>query len=299
VGDGDPLPYPPRRLTRRVGAPETGQDAFAAYEQVGGYSRERILDLLPGDWSFAGKRVLDFGCGSGRTLRHFRDEARAAEITGCDIDAASIAWVRDRLCPPFSAFVCGQRPPLPAPDASFDLVWALSVFTHLADSWSDWLLELDRVLAPGGMVLATVIGPEHARAIAREPWDENRIGMNVLHHWKSWDLGGPTVLHSEWWLRAHWGRLFDIAAVSSVPADRGNHRWLVLRKRDGTPPTSERLEELEPGEPREAAALRHNVRQLQAELDTVVPVSAWRLARPIGAARRALRRVRALLPRRG
>ncbi len=43
-------------------------------------------------------------------------------------------------------------------DGSFDLIWAVSVFTHLAETWSAWLLELHRVLKPGGILLATFMG---------------------------------------------------------------------------------------------------------------------------------------------
>src|SRR3712207_8661275 len=39
---------------------------------------------------------------------------------------------------------------------------------------------------------------------------EARIGMTVLGYGHPWEAGGPMVLHSEWWIRAHWGRAFEI-----------------------------------------------------------------------------------------
>ena len=59
--------------------------------------------------------MLDFGCGSGRVLRHFLQEAQAAEIYGCDIHAESINWGKANLCPPLHMFQSEERPPLPAP----------------------------------------------------------------------------------------------------------------------------------------------------------------------------------------
>ena len=53
-------------------------------------TRLEILERLPESWSFAGRRVLDFGCGAGRTLRHFVTEAEVGEFHGCDIDGPSI-----------------------------------------------------------------------------------------------------------------------------------------------------------------------------------------------------------------
>lgn len=88
------------------------------------------------------------------------------------------------------------------PDGQFDLIFAFSVFTHLVDSWSAWLLELHRVLKVGGLLIVTVFGPGHS-SVGEEPVGEEIIGMNILYPSATWDLGGPLVLHSEWWLRAH------------------------------------------------------------------------------------------------
>ncbi|MCA1697943.1 MAG: class I SAM-dependent methyltransferase [Actinobacteria bacterium] len=55
-------------------------------------------------------------------------------------------------------FQTGEIPPLPQPDAYFDLVWATSVFTHISDHWSAWLLELHRLLKDGGLLIATFLG---------------------------------------------------------------------------------------------------------------------------------------------
>ena len=70
------------------------------------------MNLLPAGWSFDGKRVLDFGCGAGRTLRHFLTEAESADFWGADIDAPSIEWMQEALCPPLQAWRCGPAPPL-------------------------------------------------------------------------------------------------------------------------------------------------------------------------------------------
>ena len=102
--------------------------------------------------------------------------------------------------------------------------------------------------------------------------------MNALRHWASWEAGGPMVLHSTWWLRAHWGRAFEILEIDESPVGVAptnaactwsgftNHRWLAMRKRDVTLTVAD-LERPEPGEQRELTAARHNVRQLRGELD--------------------------------
>ena len=279
------------------------------YEIRGRAAREQILSMLPGDWSFEGKRVLDFGCGAGRTLRHFLGEAEVAGFWGADIDGASIDWVKENLSPPIEALRCDQVPPIPSREGNFDLIYAISVFTHLTDSWSQWLLELHRLLRDDGILIATYAGKDVAPRI-NEDWDEDRIGMNVLRTWQSWDEGGPVVLHSDWWISAHWSRAFEILEVrppSEISDALGPQTWVLMRKRSGNFTTAG-LESLEPGEEREVRAMRHNISQLHAEaseqnhvlnseiealrreskklhrmLDGVTSSRSWRIMRPLRA----------------
>jgi cyclopropane fatty-acyl-phospholipid synthase-like methyltransferase len=66
----------------RVFAVDDWSDPNIAYQELGAQTKQQILRLLPDDWSFQGKRVLDFGSGAGRTLRHLKREAEAAEFWG-------------------------------------------------------------------------------------------------------------------------------------------------------------------------------------------------------------------------
>ena len=259
---------PPLPLANRVGSLAEAEDPSPSTKGWRRY-RKQILRMLPPGYELEGRRLLDFGCGAGRTLRHFLGDADAAEIWGCDIDQESIDWLEQNLCPPLHVVRNEAAPGLPFEDGHFDVVWALSVFTHLPDdAWAAWMLELHRVLADDGILIATSIGPHHSEPIAGEAWEEDRIGMNALRHWASWEDGGPMVLHSTWWLRAHWGRGFEILEIDESPVEMAlsNHRWLAMRKRDVTL-TVEDLERPEPGEPRELTAARHHARQLRHELE--------------------------------
>jgi SAM-dependent methyltransferase len=256
-------PLPPVDLANRVGHLVGADGSFAAYEAVGKQIRDIVAAAVPADWSWQGKRVLDFGCGAGRSLRHFLAEAAEAEFWGCDIDAPSIEWVNANLNPPVRAFVNRELPPLPCADRSFDLIYAFSVFTHITDAWSAWLLELHRLLADDGLLVASFLGAGHSEAIAGEPWEQDRIGMNVLKAHQGWDAGGPMVLMSPWWIREHWGRAFEIVTLrdDGIPETQG---MVVARARTVAPSRAE-LERIDPAEPREITALQHNIRQLQRE----------------------------------
>ena len=262
MSSGRRVPYPPLELASRVRCLEGEKHPYGAYERHGAEAKAAILDLLPEDWSFEGKRVLDFGCGAGRTLRHFLAEAESGDFWGAELDAASVDWLLANLSPPLQVRRSSVAPPLGLEPGSLDLVWALSVFTHLTNESIPWLLELHRLLKPSGLLLATYTGRVHSDQIG-EPWDEDKVGMNVLRHHRDWDDGGPSVLMSDWWVRAHWGRAFEILRVEPVHGQS----WALMRKRD-VELTQEDIEQPE-DDPREYEALRHNLRQVQRELGFV------------------------------
>jgi SAM-dependent methyltransferase len=107
----------------------------------------------------AGHRVLDLGCSSGRVVRMLAARRPEATWAGCDVNAAAIAWASEAL-PAIDFAVQPLRPPLPYADGSFDAVFAISIWSHYnADSALQWLDELHRIIAPGGLALITTHGP--------------------------------------------------------------------------------------------------------------------------------------------
>lgn len=296
-------PLPPAGLISAVGH-GTGSDAGYAYLVFGEDHKATIADLLGPGWDWSGKRVLDFGCGSGRLLRHLLAEAEVAEIHGCDISAEMVAWVDRNLRPPIaSALVNAPSPPLSYPDAHFDLVTAISIFTHIADGWSEWLLEMHRILKPGGILIATFMDSCCAAALGPLPWDEERVGMSSFG-FADPEMSWPNVLHSQWWLREHWGRAFEIdrLVAGKEVSDEGGavtptQGWAVLRRREVALAPAD-LEREDPADDRYREARRYQLELLRAEGEELKRRHR-RLAG--GASRRItalLRRAKALLSRR-
>jgi SAM-dependent methyltransferase len=228
---GDVSPMPPFELASRAGAldPDGWQ---AHFDRLGAAIRREIDRLLPADWVWEGKRVLDFGSGPGRTLRHFHDLAPHNAFWGCDVHGESVDWLNEHLAP-MRGLACGHTPGLPLEEGSLDLVWATSVFTPLTDYWSGWLRELHRLLAPGGILIATFPGEEMSQAIADVPWRDARGGMTVTANDESFEVGGPKVLVSPWWTCARWGEAFEILRLEPsgfMGAAGHGHGVVVARK---------------------------------------------------------------------
>jgi SAM-dependent methyltransferase len=196
--------------------------------------------------------VLDFGCGCGRVLSHLAELAPAARLTGVDVDAEAIAWARRELAG-IDFGVSGRRPPLPFADGDFELVYSISVFSHLSVADQDaWLGELARVLAPGGLALLSTHGVSAYEAFrsgaVRTTWCEPGAfdhgplpvgGFITIPYrssrWSAGDLPGVGAgyglsFHTAGYLREHWGRFLEVEAILPQ-AISGWQDLVVARKR--------------------------------------------------------------------
>lgn len=134
----DSLPLPPARYRLMV-AGTPGADWFLS---SGKAAADSIRGILPVPMESL-RSVLDFGCGCGRVVRWWRD--LPGEVAGTDFHAGLVRWCRANLT--FASFdVNDLEPPLTYETSSFDLVYGLSVLTHLpVDGQRRWLEELARV----------------------------------------------------------------------------------------------------------------------------------------------------------
>ena len=117
--------------------------------------------------------VLDFGCGCGRMARQLiQQRPRPERYVGVDLHAGMVSWCQTNLAPYapgfefhhhdvfYGGFNPGNGKPLhavlPFADDAFSLVFAISVFTHLTEVQAEaYLVDLSRVLEPGGILLTT------------------------------------------------------------------------------------------------------------------------------------------------
>ena len=127
-------------------------------------------------------RILEWGCGPGRIIRHLREAAgdRPLTIVGSDVDSDSLAWCRQHL-EGIDFRLHGPSPPMPAGDGDFDLVYCYSVFTHLSEERQlEWARELHRLIAPGGLLIATTHGDHYLPRLSRRERMRYEAGEVVI-----------------------------------------------------------------------------------------------------------------------
>src|ERR1700722_16415056 len=118
---------PPRRLRARAGAP-----GAYAFTEGGRQAASELAEILAaaGTPPERPRSALDFGGGAARVLPHLAALAPGIAGAGCDVDAAAIDWAAAHH-PDLDWAVSSFQPPLPYPDGAFDLVYSISVLSHL------------------------------------------------------------------------------------------------------------------------------------------------------------------------
>jgi SAM-dependent methyltransferase len=223
------LPLPPARLRAQVGPLHADADFFL---RSGRQHAELIRELVRDAGTPVDEvgPILDWGCGCGRVLRHWRD-LPAARVQGCDINPKMIEWCAANL--PFTTFVTELSPPLPISDQTLGLIYAFSVFTHLSeDLQHGWIAESARVLRPGGFLLLSTLG-DHYASLDRLSDEERRRferGELVVLYERSAGTSLCSAYHPADYVHTKLAHGFDV--VGFRPAgDDGLHDIHLLRKR--------------------------------------------------------------------
>jgi len=186
--------------------------------------------------SFAGKRVLDVGCGMGRNPYWYL-QAGAASVLGIDIDDGSLAAARQNLAPFANARV--ERRSAhdldPSSIGSFDRVTCIGVLHHLAEP-ENALRRMWSCVAPGGDLVLWCYAKEGNRLTLPIIQSFRALGSRMpiaaTHALaKGLALVGWPVIHAVPWTTEYYRRLRTLSFhnVESIIFDqilpRVAHYW--------------------------------------------------------------------------
>lgn len=109
--------------------------------------------------SLKDKKILDWGCGPGRIIRHLPNIiGNGCEYFGTDYNTNSIDWCSKNLTG-MQFNKNSLKAHLPYSDNFFDIIYGISILTHLSEQLHyDWHKELYRILKPNGIMLLTTQG---------------------------------------------------------------------------------------------------------------------------------------------
>ena len=158
-------------------------DFFSQYSQMSrsveglkGAGEWHVLQKMLPD--FAGKRVLDLGCGFGWHCV-YAIEHGATHVTGIDISKKMLEEARKRNPSPFIEYQCMAIEDFDFQPDSYDIVISSLTF-HYLESFTDICRKINNCLTPGGAFVFSVEHPVFT-AYGNQEWHYDQDGKPI--HW--------------------------------------------------------------------------------------------------------------------
>jgi SAM-dependent methyltransferase len=216
----DTLPIPESSNREGYGATP------AQYWLSGLQDYDAVVNAL-GEFSIREGRLYDFGGSTGRFFRHVVCQTDAFEVWTSDFKVAHYKWNQQYMPTEVRTFLNGVYPPLPLPEQHFDVITAFSVFTHIDELESPWLLELRRILRPGGLLYVTIHDEENWKRMSDSVRNAIQLSPNGKHitsetpfpaertafHFTDESFYTCNVFHPYDYIHREWGRFFTILGV--------------------------------------------------------------------------------------
>ncbi len=133
---------------------------YEKYFNGGRESAEWIKEKIEKHIRLENKRILDWGCGPARIIRHLPELiGNGCQYFGTYYNHATIKWCDSKID---GITFSGNEinPPTDFSSDSFDVIYGISIFTHLsAKNHEAWTTELYRILNKDGIIMITSHGP--------------------------------------------------------------------------------------------------------------------------------------------
>ena len=262
-----------------------------SYLRSGAYSARQVGTIVDANKTWPGRRLtmLEFASGYGCVTRHLKLQQDKYDVTACDIHEDAVKFIRDEIG--MAAILSHREPEDLRVDRHFDVVFALSFFTHMPHgTFRRWLGKLLEVTSTGGLLVFTTSGRSGHRHTNFQPLNDDGLWFAPMGEQKDLPQSdyGATVVAPRYvvsqlatlpdamlvfYQESFWWGYQDVYVVQKQPV--GAFVGPVFS------PVEFRAAE---------DVLAGRISALQAEIASLKASRSWRITRPLRTAGRLLRR---------
>jgi len=190
-------------------------------------------------------KVLDFGCGIGRPLFKLYSTYQVP-THACDVNKPAIDFLKSQTAEMPVLTHSKFDPPLPYENNFFDVIYSISVWTHLEQKDEElWLAEIKRILKPGGIILISFIGPNGLplRQKRYSDWKEinqsdlsQRGRVYIEHKNQNSGTGSEftprwgTTMHTPGYIIENWSKNLEVLEIAENGLPASQHSYAILKK---------------------------------------------------------------------
>ena len=178
------------------------------------------------------KSIYEWGCGPMRVLRQLPNYFPNNNIKfyGSDYNKTSVVWASKNF-PNFNISLNDLNPPLPYPDNHFDVIYCISVFTHLSETVSiKYIDDIYRILKKDGIFISTFHGDMNSKVLNQKEYSLYKTG-NFIERGNV--LEGSRIFasyHPDLFIKKNFSKFKILEKIKCTKKNMFEQDWWVFKK---------------------------------------------------------------------
>lgn len=178
------------------------------------------------------KSIYEWGCGPMRVLRHLPIffDIKKTSFFGSDFNYKSVSWAKKNF-KDINVSLNSLSPPLPYNNESFDVVYCISVFTHLSENVSkQYISDIYRILKKDGIFISTFHGNMNSKVLTKKELYDFEKGYFVE---RGSVVEGSRIYasyHPDLFIRKNFSQFRILEKIESKTQSDFEQDWWVFKK---------------------------------------------------------------------
>jgi len=176
--------------------------------------------------------IYEWGCGPMRVLRHLPlyFDTKQTSFFGSDYNKSSVSWAKKNF-KNIDITLNNLSPPLPYDNGSFDVVYCISVFTHLSENvFKQYIEDIYRILKKNGIFISTFHGNMNSKVLTKRELVDFKNGKYVQRGSVTEGSRVYSSYHPDKFIRNNFSKFKILEKIESKVQSDFEQDWWIFRK---------------------------------------------------------------------